>query len=296
MGIGQSTSAPWQWNGEERPSPLIVSQQVWTLPQGNRTSTFSTPPLPWLWGGFIQHLFIGYTLNCSNELMNKNGSGTKKAKSAKAKKSLSKEERLRTPDKKFGGLTEEEVKKLLLPDHLAPNLDIIFVGINPGLVSAYKGHHYCNPTNHFWPLLYESGIYEIFSGGKCVVGRQPDINNTAVYVMPSTSGLVAQYPSRKDKLVFFNELRQLRDDMKRTSDIRTGSQTQWKVMQNLVRAWASSSGHKLLFVQIGVSLAENNWSIHECNCENACCGLIHGLLYLSSSVTVYLVSETWTIV
>lgn len=29
--------------------------------------------------------------------------------------------------KKFGGMSEEEVMKLTLPDHLKPNLDIIFV-------------------------------------------------------------------------------------------------------------------------------------------------------------------------
>lgn len=29
--------------------------------------------------------------------------------------------------KKFGGMTEEEVCKLLLPDHMKPGLDIIFV-------------------------------------------------------------------------------------------------------------------------------------------------------------------------
>ena len=37
------------------------------------------------------------------------------------------EKRLRTPDKRFGGLTEEEIKLLLLPDRLADNLDILFV-------------------------------------------------------------------------------------------------------------------------------------------------------------------------
>jgi len=31
------------------------------------------------------------------------------------------------PDSKFGGMTEEEVAKLLLPDHMKPGLDIIFV-------------------------------------------------------------------------------------------------------------------------------------------------------------------------
>ena len=31
--------------------------------------------------------------------------------------------------KKFGGMTEEEVCKLLLPDHMKPGLDIIFVSV-----------------------------------------------------------------------------------------------------------------------------------------------------------------------
>lgn len=33
------------------------------------------------------------------------------------------------PEKKFGGMTEEEVCKLLLPDHMKAGLDIIFVSI-----------------------------------------------------------------------------------------------------------------------------------------------------------------------
>ncbi len=43
-----------------------------------------------------------------------------------------------------------------LPDILQPGLDVVFVGINPGLASAAKGHHYAGPGNHFWPLLYEA--------------------------------------------------------------------------------------------------------------------------------------------
>ena len=45
-----------------------------------------------------------------------------------------------------------------LPDYLRPGLDIVFVGINPGLESARRGHHYAGPTNHFWPLLFEAGF------------------------------------------------------------------------------------------------------------------------------------------
>ncbi len=45
-----------------------------------------------------------------------------------------------------------------LPDHLAPGLDIVFVGINPGERSARIGHYYGNPHNPFWRLLYEAGL------------------------------------------------------------------------------------------------------------------------------------------
>jgi TDG/mug DNA glycosylase family protein len=45
-----------------------------------------------------------------------------------------------------------------LPDYLRPHLDLIVVGINPGTRSAAAGHHYAGPGNHFWPLLFESGL------------------------------------------------------------------------------------------------------------------------------------------
>lgn len=46
----------------------------------------------------------------------------------------------------------------ILPDYLRPGLDVVFVGINPGLASAAAGHHYAGPNNHFWPLLSEAGF------------------------------------------------------------------------------------------------------------------------------------------
>jgi TDG/mug DNA glycosylase family protein len=46
----------------------------------------------------------------------------------------------------------------LLPDYLRPGLDLVFVGINPGLRSEAAGHHYAGPGNHFWPLLHEAGF------------------------------------------------------------------------------------------------------------------------------------------
>lgn len=45
-----------------------------------------------------------------------------------------------------------------LPDYLAPGLKLLFVGINPGLISAAAGHYYANPRNPFWRLLHEAGL------------------------------------------------------------------------------------------------------------------------------------------
>jgi double-stranded uracil-DNA glycosylase len=45
-----------------------------------------------------------------------------------------------------------------LPDYLALNLKLLFVGINPGLRSAIAGHYYANPQNPFWQLLHEAGL------------------------------------------------------------------------------------------------------------------------------------------
>ncbi|XP_061187625.1 uncharacterized protein LOC133195714 [Saccostrea echinata] len=59
---------------------------------------------------------------------------------------------------RFNGMSEDEVMKRELPDHLQENLDILIVGINPGLCAAYVGHHYAGPGNHFWKCLFLSGL------------------------------------------------------------------------------------------------------------------------------------------
>jgi TDG/mug DNA glycosylase family protein len=45
-----------------------------------------------------------------------------------------------------------------VPDVLAPNLRVVFCGINPGFVSAAAGAHFANPRNDFWRLLHEAGF------------------------------------------------------------------------------------------------------------------------------------------
>jgi len=41
-----------------------------------------------------------------------------------------------------------------VPDVLAPGLDVVFCGINPGRVSAASQAHFANPRNDFWRLLH----------------------------------------------------------------------------------------------------------------------------------------------
>lgn len=43
-------------------------------------------------------------------------------------------------------------------DVIAPDLRILFCGINPGLYTAAVGHHFARPGNRFWPALFSGGF------------------------------------------------------------------------------------------------------------------------------------------
>lgn len=45
-----------------------------------------------------------------------------------------------------------------IADVIAPNLRVLFCGINPGLYSGYTGHHFARPGNRFWPTLHATGF------------------------------------------------------------------------------------------------------------------------------------------
>ena len=45
-----------------------------------------------------------------------------------------------------------------VPDVLAPDLRIVFSGINPGFRSARAAAHFANPRNDFWRLLADAGL------------------------------------------------------------------------------------------------------------------------------------------
>src|SRR5947208_9573372 len=57
--------------------------------------------------------------------------------------------------------TREEIASAAgqtVPDVIAPGLKILFCGINPGLYTAWAGHHFARPGNRFWPALFASGF------------------------------------------------------------------------------------------------------------------------------------------
>jgi TDG/mug DNA glycosylase family protein len=47
-----------------------------------------------------------------------------------------------------------------VPDLIAPDLHVLFCGINPSLYSAVVGHHFARPGNRFWPTLHRAGFTE----------------------------------------------------------------------------------------------------------------------------------------
>ncbi|UFU00446.1 G/U mismatch-specific DNA glycosylase [Radiobacillus kanasensis] len=45
-----------------------------------------------------------------------------------------------------------------IPDHIQENLKVLFIGFNPSIRSAETGHHFANPNNRFWNILFEAGL------------------------------------------------------------------------------------------------------------------------------------------
>ena len=57
--------------------------------------------------------------------------------------------------------TPEEIRAAYgktVPDIIAPDLRVLFCGINPSLYSAAVGHHFARPGNRFWRSLHAAGF------------------------------------------------------------------------------------------------------------------------------------------
>src|SRR5262245_37815580 len=52
----------------------------------------------------------------------------------------------------------EAARDLTVPDVVADDLRLLIVGINPGLWTAWAGHHFARPGNRFWAALHAGGL------------------------------------------------------------------------------------------------------------------------------------------
>ncbi|KAK7914265.1 DNA glycosylase [Apiospora marii] len=77
-----------------------------------------------------------------------------------------------------------------LPDILAPNLLVLFIGLNPGIQTSHTGHAYAHPSNLFWKLLHWSGLTPV----RCqpeedrTLPERFGLGNTNIVSRPSRNG------------------------------------------------------------------------------------------------------------
>ena len=55
-------------------------------------------------------------------------------------------------------MTAADWSTLRLEDRIAPDVRLLFVGINPGVRSAVTGHHFAGHSNRFWKLLWDARL------------------------------------------------------------------------------------------------------------------------------------------
>jgi TDG/mug DNA glycosylase family protein len=86
----------------------------------------------------------------------------------------------------------EQARTRLLPDVVGPGLRVLFTGINPGLYSAWTGHHFARPGNRFWPALHRSG----FTPRRLHPGEQGELLTMGLGI----TNVVARATARADEL------------------------------------------------------------------------------------------------
>jgi TDG/mug DNA glycosylase family protein len=61
-----------------------------------------------------------------------------------------------------------------LPDLLNEALDVVFVGINPSVYSAERGHYFARGSNRFWPCISRSVLTQRARAGLGVATLTPE--------------------------------------------------------------------------------------------------------------------------
>ncbi|HET9173414.1 MAG TPA: G/U mismatch-specific DNA glycosylase [Actinospica sp.] len=86
----------------------------------------------------------------------------------------------------------EAARDVVIPDVIAPDLKVLFCGINPGLWSGAVGRHFARPGNRFWPALHASGFTpELFT---------PERQDELLGLGLGISNVVARTTARADEL------------------------------------------------------------------------------------------------
>ena len=67
-----------------------------------------------------------------------------------------------------------------LPDYLRAGLDLVFIGINPGLYSVQRGHYFARTTSRFWPAFSASKLSERMRHGLKVEKLLPEHDSQLV--------------------------------------------------------------------------------------------------------------------
>src|SRR3954466_3716920 len=94
--------------------------------------------------------------------------------------------------------TKEDIADALnrkVPDLIAPDLKVLFCGINPGIYSGATGLHFARPGNRFWKVLHLSGFTprqlspfeerELLTYGVGVTNMVPRTTATAAELAPT---------------------------------------------------------------------------------------------------------------
>ncbi|WP_406141811.1 G/U mismatch-specific DNA glycosylase [Streptomyces sp. NBC_01089] len=86
----------------------------------------------------------------------------------------------------------EAARDRIVPDVVAEGLNVLFCGINPGLMTAATGHHFARPGNRFWPVLHLSG----FTPRRFAPSEQDDLLALGLGI----TNVVARASARADEL------------------------------------------------------------------------------------------------
>ena len=103
-----------------------------------------------------------------------------------------------------------------LVDALRPGLQLVFIGLNPGLMTAETGHAYAHPSNLFWKLLHSSGITDYRHPPSDTYALQEiyGIGNTNICARPTRDGSGLSKQELEDGVPILEEkMRRFRPDV-----------------------------------------------------------------------------------